>query len=120
VVIAPSNPLVSIGPIRALPGIDELLAGRRSSVVAVSPIVGGAALKGPADRLLVELGYDASVVGVAQLYAPIAAALVIDPVDAELADAVESAGMRPVVVPSVMRDEHLAADLARVTLAAAR
>lgn len=118
VVVAPSNPLVSIGPIRALPGIDDLLAARRDSVVAVSPIVGGAALKGPADRLMVELGHEPSVVGVARLYAPIAAALVIDPVDAHLADAVASAGMRPVVVPSIMRDEALAAELARATVAA--
>jgi LPPG:FO 2-phospho-L-lactate transferase len=119
VVIAPSNPVVSIGPIRALPGIDELLAARRSSVVAVSPIIGGAALKGPADRLLTELGHEASVVGVARWYAPVASALVIDPIDAELADAVASCGLRPVVVPSVMRDEEVSAELARATLAAA-
>ena len=72
VVIAPSNPLVSIGPLRALPGVDVALASRRDSVVAVSPIVGGHAIKGPAERLLVELGHEASVVGVARLYAPIA------------------------------------------------
>ena len=64
----------------------------------MSPIVGGVALKGPADRMLVELGHDPSVVGVARLYAPIADALVIDPVDAELAPQVEAAGMRAVVV----------------------
>ena len=83
IVIAPSNPIVSIGPIRALPGVDELLAARRTHTVAVSPIVGGAALKGPADRMLVELGHEASVVGVARLYAPIASALVIDTIDAD-------------------------------------
>ncbi|MCU1386771.1 MAG: fbiA, partial [Ilumatobacteraceae bacterium] len=86
VVVAPSNPLVSIGPLRAMRGVDELLANRRESVVAVSPIVGGAALKGPADHMLAELGHDPSVVGVARLYAPIAAALVIDPADQHLAD----------------------------------
>ena len=79
VVIAPSNPLVSIQPLRALPGIDDALARRRDTVVAVSPIVGGKALKGPADRLLRELGHEPTVAGVARLYAPIAAALVIDP-----------------------------------------
>ena len=100
--IAPSNPIVSIGPIRALPGVDELLAGRRDHVVAVSPIVGGAALKGPADRMLAELGHEPTVVGVARLYAPIAATLVIDPADAALAATVEAAGMRALVVPSVM------------------
>ncbi len=102
VVIAPSNPLVSIGPIRALGRVDELLAARRDSVVAVSPIVGGSALKGPADRMLAELGLEPSVVGVAELYRPVAAALVVDPADAELADRVEAAGMRCVIEPSIM------------------
>ncbi|MEY4174339.1 MAG: 2-phopspho-L-lactate transferase [Actinomycetota bacterium] len=119
VLIAPSNPLVSIGPIRALPGVDQLLSNRRESVVAVSPIVGGAALKGPADRMLVELGHEPSVVGVARLYAPIAAALVIDPVDQHLADAVEAEGMRAVVTPSIMSTAEVSHELARRTLAAA-
>ncbi|HET9546378.1 MAG TPA: 2-phospho-L-lactate transferase [Desertimonas sp.] len=119
VVVAPSNPLVSIQPLRALPGIDESLSRRRDSVVAVSPIIGGRALKGPADRLLRELGHEPSVVGIARIYAPIAAALVIDPVDAELAGAVEAAGMRPVVAPSVMSTPPAAAQLARATLDAA-
>jgi LPPG:FO 2-phospho-L-lactate transferase len=118
VVIAPSNPLVSIGPIRALPGVDDLLNRRRDRVVAVSPIVGGAALKGPADRMLTELGHEASVVGVARLYAPVAAVLVIDPIDAHLADAVEAAGMRCVVTPSVMSTPDRARNLAAVTVAA--
>ena len=116
VVIAPSNPIVSVGPVRALPGVDALLAARRERTVAVSPIVGGAALKGPAARMLVELGIPSSVVGVAELYREIAAALVIDPVDADLADDVRAAGMRPVVVPSVMSDATIARDLARATL----
>jgi LPPG:FO 2-phospho-L-lactate transferase len=119
IVIAPSNPIVSIGPVRALPGVDETLARRRERVVAVSPIVGGVALKGPADRMLVELGHEASVAGVARLYAPIAATLVIDPADAPLAHAVEAEGMRPLVVPSVMKDAATAAALATATLEAA-
>jgi LPPG:FO 2-phospho-L-lactate transferase len=119
VVIAPSNPLVSIGPIRALPEVDDLLAARRDTVVAVSPIVGGAALKGPADRMLIELGHEASVVGVARLYAPIASTLVIDPVDAALAPAVEAEGMRVVITPSIMSTPEISSELARRTLAAA-
>lgn len=119
VVIAPSNPLVSIGPFRALAGLDELLAARRDTVSAVSPIVGGAALKGPADRMMDELGFESSVVGVARLYAPIASALLIDPVDAHLADQVEAAGMRAVVVPSIMSTPEISAALARASLAAA-
>ncbi|MEL6890428.1 MAG: 2-phospho-L-lactate transferase [Actinomycetota bacterium] len=120
VVIAPSNPLVSIGPIRSLAGVDDRLGARRDSVVAVSPIVGGAALKGPADRMLVELGSEATVVGVARLYAPIAATLVIDPADAHLADEVEAAGMRCVVTPSIMSSPDIARELAQTTIDAAR
>ena len=118
IVIAPSNPVVSIGPMRSLPGVDELLALRRDVTVAVSPIVGGAALKGPADRMLAELGHEASVVGVARLYADIASVLVIDPVDAHLAADVEQAGMRCVVTPSIMSTPTIAAELARTTLGA--
>ena len=119
VVIAPSNPIVSIGPIRALRGVDAMLTARRASVVAISPIVGGAALKGPADRMLSELGHEPSVVGVARLYAPIAATLVIDPLDAHLCDAIEAEGVRAVVTPSVMSSPEIGAELARVSLAAA-
>lgn len=120
VVVAPSNPIVSIGPLRAVAGVDERLRARRDTVVAVSPIVGGAALKGPADRMLHELGGEATVVGVARMYCDIAASLVIDPVDAHLADDVVAAGMTPVIVPSVMSNPAVAAELARTTLAAAR
>jgi LPPG:FO 2-phospho-L-lactate transferase len=117
IVIAPSNPLVSIGPIRALPGVDALLAARRESVVAVSPIVGGHALKGPADRMMAELGVEPSVAGVARLYAPIAATLVVDTVDAERAADVEAAGMRCVVTPTVMTTPDAARSLALACLA---
>ena len=118
ILVAPSNPLVSIGPVRALPGVDDLLGRRRDSVVAVSPIVGGAALKGPADRMLRELGMEPTVVGVAELYAPIAGTLVIDPVDASLAEQVEATGMECVVTPSVMTSPDIARELAERCLAA--
>ncbi len=120
VVIAPSNPIVSIGPLRALPGIDEALVARRESVVAISPIVGGAALKGPADRMLTELGVEPSVTGVAGLYAPVASALVVDTVDADHRDAVEAAGMRCVVTPTIMSEPGVGAELARTCLQFAR
>ncbi|MCU1454505.1 MAG: fbiA [Acidimicrobiales bacterium] len=119
VVVAPSNPIVSIDPVLAVPGVREAVVAARERTVAVSPIVAGAALKGPADRLLRELGHEASVVGVARLYAPIAATLVIDEADADLADAVEAEGLRCVVAPTVMRDPDAAAALARVVLAGA-
>ena len=119
VVIAPSNPLVSIDPVLAVPGVRDAVVARRDRVVAVSPIVAGAALKGPADRLLAELGHEPSVVGVARLYAPLASALVIDDADAELAGAVADAGIRPVVAPAVMHDDAAAASLAHAVLTAA-
>jgi LPPG:FO 2-phospho-L-lactate transferase len=119
VVICPSNPIVSIGPVIAVPGILDAVAARRPDVVAVSPIVAGAALKGPADRMLTELGHLPSVVGVARLYAPFAATLVVDDADAGLASAVEDAGMRCVVAPTVMSGPAQAAALARTVLGAA-
>jgi LPPG:FO 2-phospho-L-lactate transferase len=117
VVIAPSNPIVSIGPILAVPGVRTGLARRRDHVVAISPIVAGAALKGPADRLLVELGHEASVVGVARLYREIAGTLVVDTADEALAGAVEAEGMRCVVAPTIMHGPAEAAALAEVTVA---
>jgi LPPG:FO 2-phospho-L-lactate transferase len=118
IVIAPSNPLVSIGPLRALPGIDEMLAHRRDHVVAVSPIVAGAALKGPADRLMSELGHEPSVVGVADLYAPICGTLVIDHADEQHAEAIRDRGMRCVVTDTIMRTPAIATELARLTIGA--
>lgn len=117
VVIAPSNPLVSIGPVLAVAGIRDALAARRDDVVAVSPIVAGAALKGPADRMLTELGHDATVAGVAQLYADVAGTLVVDEADAALAHEVEAAGVRCVVTPTVMATPGVAEQLAKATLA---
>jgi LPPG:FO 2-phospho-L-lactate transferase len=119
VVVCPSNPIVSIGPLLAVPGVRDAVAAVRERVVAVSPIVAGAALKGPADRLLAELGHEVSVVGVARLYAGLAATLVVDEADAALAGAVEAEGMRCVVAPTVMRGPAEAAALARVVLGAA-
>jgi len=116
VVIAPSNPIVSIGPVLAVPGVRPAVEDRRDDVVAVSPIIAGAALKGPADRLLRELGHESSVVGVARLYAPLAGTLVIDEADADLSSAVEAEGVRCVVAPTIMRDAAAAAALCEVVL----
>jgi LPPG:FO 2-phospho-L-lactate transferase len=118
VVICPSNPVVSIGPVLAVPGVEAELRDRRDGVVAVSPLVAGAALKGPADRLMAELGHEPSVVGVARLYEPFAATLVVDEADAGLAAAVEDAGMRCVVAPTIMHGPAEAAALASVVLGA--
>lgn len=118
VVVAPSNPLVSIGPLRALDGVDDTLASMRDRVVAISPIVAGSALKGPADRMLVELGHEPSVVGVARLYAPICSTLVIDPRDADRVADVEREGVRCVVTDTVMSSPEVSRSLALTTVAA--
>ena len=120
IVVCPSNPVVSIGPLLAVPGVEDALRARRPDVVAVSPIVAGAALKGPADRMLRELGTEPSVVGVARLYASWVGTLVIDEADAAHAAAVEAEGMRCVVAPTVMSTPERAADLAKVVLDARR
>ena len=84
--IAPSNPIVSIAPLLAVPGVRERdRGGSDAGSFAVSPIVGGRALKGPADRMLAELGHPVSVVGVAALYRELAATIVIDEADRALA-----------------------------------
>jgi LPPG:FO 2-phospho-L-lactate transferase len=118
VIFCPSNPLVSIGPILSVPGVAKAIEARRDATVAVSPIIAGAALKGPADRMLAELGHEPSVVGVARLYAPLISTLVIDTADAGRAQAVEAEGVRCVVAPTVMFGPAEAAALARAVLAA--
>ena len=119
-VIAPSNPVVSIGPILAVPGVDEAARARRERNVAISPIIAGEALKGPADRMLRELDEEASVVGVARRYQHVARSLVIDVADSDRRAEVEAAGMRAVVTPTIMSDPTIAEDLARATLHAGR
>ena len=116
VVVCPSNPVVSIDPLLAVPGVAGALEARRDDIIAVSPIVAGAALKGPADRLLVEMGFESSVVGVARWYSSWVSTLVIDEADASLAAGVEAAGVRCVVAPTIMSDVHRAAALAEVVL----
>jgi LPPG:FO 2-phospho-L-lactate transferase len=116
IVVAPSNPLVSIGPLLAVPGVEDALRARRDDVVAVSPIVAGAALKGPADRLMADLGHEPSVVGVARIYAPIVGTLVIDDADAGLVEAVQAEGVEAIATPTVMTSPTVAAALATTVL----
>jgi LPPG:FO 2-phospho-L-lactate transferase len=118
VIVAPSNPVVSIGPILAIPGISETLSHRRQSVVAISPIVAGSALKGPADRLMRELGEEPSVTGVARRLSPSCGTLVIDEADRGLAGAVEREGVACVVADTVMSTPARAEALARTVLEA--
>jgi LPPG:FO 2-phospho-L-lactate transferase len=119
ILVCPSNPVVSIGPLLAVPGVREKLVARREEVVAVSPIVAGTALKGPADRLMAELGTEPTVVGVARLYAPWVGTLVVDVTDAHHAGAVEAEGLRCVVTPTVMHSPERAEELARAVVDAA-
>jgi LPPG:FO 2-phospho-L-lactate transferase len=117
IIICPSNPLISIGPILAVPGIRNALRTRRDDTVAVSPIVGGKSLKGPSDRMMRQLGYDCSAAGVAQLYADIAGAFAIDRSDARQARKIEALGMRVIVANTVMRTPRDKVRLARELLA---
>jgi LPPG:FO 2-phospho-L-lactate transferase len=122
IVIAPSNPLVSVGPVLAVPGIaDGIHAARRRGVpvIAVSGIVGGKALKGPADRMLASLGHESSALGVARLYRDLVDIFVLDTIDADHAPAIESLGLRALVTDTIMSDDAGRARLAGEVLAAA-
>jgi LPPG:FO 2-phospho-L-lactate transferase len=116
IVLCPSNPVISIAPILSVPGIREALVARRDRVVGISPIVGDAPVRGPADRLMAPLGIDVSCVGVAHVYAPFCSTLVIDAVDEARAPEVEAAGVRAVVTDTMMQSPDIAAALARTAL----
>jgi 2-phospho-L-lactate transferase len=117
IVICPANPILSIAPILAVPGIRETVAAH-ARVVGISNLIAGAAVRGPADRLLADLGIEASCVGVARGYQDLCAAFVIDDRDAARASEVEALGVRAVVTDTLMNDPEVAASLARETLAA--
>ena len=116
IVLCPSNPVVSVGPILALPGMTEALASSSAPKVAVSPIVGGRALKGPADRMLASLGHEVSATGVARMYAGLLDGMVVDRTDEGEQAGIETLGMRVLVTQSVMRDAEDRARLASETL----
>jgi LPPG:FO 2-phospho-L-lactate transferase len=116
IVLCPSNPVVSIGPILAVPGMRELLAGSPAPKVAVSPIIGGRALKGPADRMLQSLGYEVSAAGVARMYEGIVDGFVVDRVDGGEEARTSALGMQVLVTDVVMRDEPDRERLAREVL----
>ncbi len=116
VVLAPSNPIISLGPILAVPGVREALRSTRAKVAGISPIIGGRALKGPADRMLKSLGHEVSAAGVARLFADFLDVWVIDGADAGLSAEIEKLGVRPVVAEAVISDPERAAELARTVL----
>jgi len=116
VLVCPSNPVVSIGPIVAVPGVREAIASARVPVVAISPIIGGAPVKGPADRLLRGIGVEVSARGVAALYRDWVGGFVLDARDAEQCRDVEALGLRARAIDTLMRDAEDAARVARAAL----
>jgi len=120
VIICPSNPFISIGPIVAVPGVRQALEETRAEVIAITPIIGGRALKGPAAEMLRDLGYEVSARGVAWAYRDFARVFVLDETDAELKPAIEGLGLRVVVTNTVMHTLEDKAQLARVVLGIAR
>jgi LPPG:FO 2-phospho-L-lactate transferase len=117
IVIAPSNPLISVDPILRVRGVREALEHRRDDVVGISPIIAGQALKGPADRLLAELGHEVSCVGVLDFYKGLIGTWIIDEADAERADDVRSRDVNAVVTTTIMAEPENAARLAAAVLA---
>ena len=112
IIICPSNPLVSIAPILSVPGIREAVISSEAVVAAVTPLIGGKTVKGPADRMLRDLGHEASAVGVARLYEKLASVFILDTVDEALRGEVERLGMRVLVRDTLMSDAPRALDLA--------
>ena len=117
IVISPSNPLISIGPILAVPGVREALRKRRADVVVVCPLVGGKSLKGPSDKMMAELSYEVSAAGAASLYRDICGMFVIDDADEMAGGTIEALGMKAVVRPTVMKSVEDKERLARHVLA---
>jgi LPPG:FO 2-phospho-L-lactate transferase len=116
IVLAPSNPFVSLDPILAVDGLREAVEARREDVVAITPMIGARAVKGPLAGMLETLGHEVSAVGVASVLAPFAAAFVLDSADEGRAGDVRALGMRAACIPTLMRDTASAAALARAAL----
>jgi LPPG:FO 2-phospho-L-lactate transferase len=116
ILICPSNPLISIGPILAVPQIRDELRAHKQKVFAICPIVGGKSLKGPSDKMLAQLGHDPSALGVAKLYADFTAIFAIDPADKSQSAAISTLGMQVVVLPTVMKTLTQKRNLARALL----
>ena len=117
IVLCPSNPFVSLGPLRAVPGMNELLRESGAPLVAVSPIVAGQALRGPAAEMLAALGHEVSALGVAKLYQNLVRGFVLDEADRALVPAVEALGLRVLVTATVMTSPDDRRRLASDTLA---
>ena len=116
ILICPSNPIASIFPILAVPGIREALEARRDRVVGVSPIVGGAPVRGMADKLVPAAGYGVTAAEAARCYEGLLSAWVIDEKDRELAPQIEATGLRVAVTDTMMVDDEASERIARTAL----
>jgi LPPG:FO 2-phospho-L-lactate transferase len=116
ILICPSNPLISIGPILAVPGIREQLRAHKEKVFAVCPIVGGKSLKGPSDKMLAQLGHQSTALGVAKLYTDFTGTFIIDPADKTLAAPIAALGMKVAILPTVMKTRAQKRKLSRSLL----
>ena len=119
IIICPSNPFLSVAPILAIPGVRDAITEHDAPRVAVSPIVGGAAVRGPAAKIMEELGADVSAIGVAREYREICDVLVLDSQDEGLADAVVAEGVEAAVMPTIMQTDEDKVQLAERVLALA-
>lgn len=118
VILAPSNPFVSIGPILAVPGIRDALENTRATRIAISPIIAGQVVKGPAAKMLQTLGHEVSAVGVAEVYRGLIDVMLIDELDRDLAPRIEALGMRCAVADTMMTTPERKAEVARALLGA--
>ncbi len=118
VIVSPSNPLISIGPILAVPGVRQALQETPARVAAISPIVAGRALKGPADRMMAQMNLEPSARQVAELYRDFADVFIVDEADRALVPAIEALGMKAVVTGAIMRGRPEKVALAKATLEA--
>lgn len=116
IIVCPSNPLISVGPILAVPRVRDLLRTHKQKVFAVCPIVGGKSLKGPSDKMLAQLGHDSTALGVAKLYANFTGTFIIDPVDKSQSAAISALGMKVAILPTVMKTRAQKRKLARALL----
>ncbi len=116
ILICPSNPLISIRPILAVPQIRDHLRAHKDKVLAVCPLVGGKSLKGPSDKMLAQLGHDSTALGVAKLYADFTGTFVIDPADKSESAAISALGLRVIILPTVMKSLPQKRKLARALL----
>jgi len=116
IIVCPSNPLISIGPILAVPQVREQLRAHKEKVFAVCPIVGGKSLKGPSDKMLAQLGHDSTALGVAKLYADFTGTFIIDPADKAQASSIAGLGMKVAIFPTVMKTRTQKRKLARALL----